>query len=420
MNQLRLDDLLNEPIDHRFKGFPSAGRTVGDVATAGWNLHSGDLLFPVLVLRRSALEHNLALMADWCAAQGVSLAPHGKTTMAPQLYARQLDAGAWGISAATVSQARVMRAFGVSRVLLANQLVSPAGLRWVSSELDSDEQFEFLCYVDSVDLVDRMTEVLATAEARRRVPVLVELGQPGGRTGVRDDADALELADQVAVSPVLTLAGVAAYEGLAATDRAPATMAPVDALLDRLVGFVETADQRGLWDADEIVLTAGGSAYFDRVVDRTARLGPTSRPVRVVLRSGCYLTHDHTTYERTSPFRSGAAGPTLQPALELWAEVLSAPEPGLAILGFGKRDAPYDLDLPIPLLLRGDEIAGRARVFKLNDQHAFAEHAPELRPRPGDLMRFGLSHPCTAFDKWQLIPVVDDDHTVVEAVRTVF
>jgi D-serine deaminase-like pyridoxal phosphate-dependent protein len=201
-------------------------------------------------------------------------------------------------------------------------------------------------------------------------------------------------------------------------------MAPVDELLDRLTGFVTAADRRGLFGGDEIVLTAGGSAYFDRVVARAAELGETGRPVRVLLRSGCYLTHDHGSYERTSPLRSGAAGPALRPALELWAEVLSAPEPGRAIVGFGKRDAPFDIEFPMPLDLHRDgaraALSGRAKVIKLNDQHAFLEHDVSTQPRPGDLVTFGLSHPCTAFDKWPLIAEVDDDHTVVGAIRTVF
>lgn len=417
---LRLDDLLAEPIDHRFKGFPVAGRTVGDAGTAGWNLLAGDLLMPMMTLRRSALEHNQALMTRWCAEHGASLAPHGKTTMAPQLFDRQLAAGAWGITAANVSQARVMRAYGVDRIVIANEVTGMPALRWLFAELDRGLQV--LCYVDSADGLNRIEAARGKADAV--LPVLVELGQTGGRAGVRADDAALELAALVAGSPATELAGVAAYEGLAATDREPATMAPVDELLDRLTGFVTAADRRDLFGAGEIVLTAGGSAYFDRVVARAAELGEVGRPVRVLLRSGCYLTHDHGSYERTSPLRSGAAGPALRPALELWAEVLSAPEPGLAIVGFGKRDAPFDIEFPMPLDLYRDgapvELIGRATVVKLNDQHAFLRHEPELAPRPGELIRFGLSHPCTAFDKWPLIAEVDDDHTVVGAIRTLF
>lgn len=399
---MNLDSLLSERIDHRFKGFPDTELTIGEAATAGWNLLAGDLMLPMMVLRQGPLEHNLTLMADWCSRHDASLAPHGKTTMAPQLYARQLAAGAWGISAATLSQVRVMRSVGIDRILLANELVSPAGIRWLGGELDRDEGFEFFCYVDSVEGVDRLD---AASNVDRPLKVLVELGQAGGRSGVRDEAEALRLADRVNASERLTLAGGAAYEGLAAKDRAPETMAPVDALLDRLARFVEATGAG--------ILSGGGSAYFDRVVAHAKGLD-----VRVVLRSGCYLTHDLGNYEYTSPLRSD-----LRPALELWAEVLSAPEPGLAIVGFGKRDAPYDVAPPTPLGLhrtggRYEEVAGKARVVKLNDQHAFVQH--ELELRPGDVLRFGLTHPCTAFDKWQLIPIVDDDQTVVEAVRTLF
>jgi D-serine deaminase-like pyridoxal phosphate-dependent protein len=391
---------------------------------------SRDLPLPVLVLRRGALEHNLALMAGWCTAQGVSLAPHGKTTMAPQLFARQLAAGAWGMTAATVHQVRVMRAFGIGRILLANELVDPVGLRWVATELDRDERFDFLCLVDSPEAVARMEAVLTREPPRRPLQVLVELGMPGGRTGVRSDAGALALAAQVAAARHLRLAGFEAYEGLSAPDRAAPTLVPVDALLERLVGVVETADGQALFGTrKEILLTAGGSAYFDRVTAAATRLGRTSRPVRTVLRSGCYLTHDHLAYERTSPFRgsrqAAPGAPVLQPALELWAEVLSAPEPGLAVLGFGKRDAPYDLGLPVPLtLVRADGthtgIAGLAQVTTLYDQHACLRHALQPAPRPGELVGLGLSHPCGAFDRWQLIPVVDEHYTVVEAIRTFF
>jgi D-serine deaminase-like pyridoxal phosphate-dependent protein len=136
-----------------------------------------------------------------------------------------------------------------------------------------------------------------------------------------------------------------------------------------------------------------------------------------VLRSGCYLTHDDGLYARVSPL------PELRPALELWAHVLSCPEPGLAIAGFGKRDAPYDLGLPtvLALLRAGAPCApeGALVVEAMADQHAFIRD-PSGSLRVGDVLRCGISHPCTAFDKWSLIAVVDDDDLVVDAVRTLF
>ncbi|OZM77530.1 hypothetical protein [Pseudonocardia sp. MH-G8] len=415
----------DEPVDARFRAFPDLGLTLGEVPEAGWTV--ADLLLPVVTLRESAVAHNIARMAAWCAERGVSLAPHGKTTMAPQLFERQLAAGAWAITAATIGQARLMRAFGVPRVLLANQVVDAPGLRWLAAELRRDPGFTFLCLVDSVEGVELMEAVLAEADAARPVDVLVELGVPGRRTGVRDPADLVALAERVAASRWLALAGVEGYEGVLPPSRAAAAVRRVDDFLARLVAAVQVLDGKGLFrDRTELVVTAGGSAFFDRVVAATSRLAGTSVPVRAVLRSGGYVTHDHLSYERSSPLRAEAAGPgeRLRPALELWARVLSTPETGLAVAGFGKRDAPYDLDLPVPLARRAagavaaEPLVGAAEVVELNDQHAFLHHDGRLRV--GDLLTFGLSHPCTAFDKWSLLPVLDDEDRVVDAVRTYF
>lgn len=420
----KLRELRAERLDARFKAFPEAELTIGEVGTAGWHLR--DLMLPVVTLRESALEHNLNRMAAWCAEHGASLAPHGKTTMAPQLFDRQLAAGAWGITAATMSQVRLMRAFGVPRVLLANEVVSPVALRWLARELNRDPGFDFYCLVDSVDGVERMETVLQEIATARPLQVLVELGIPGQRTGLREPAAVAALAKRVAASSHLVLAGSEGYEGVLPQSRKSQDLAPVDVFLVQLAHLVTDLDAANLFDGrSEIIATAGGSAYFDRVMTAFDSIGPTSVPVRPVLRSGGYLTHDHLSYERSSPLRAGAAAPTdaLRPALELWAEVVSVPEPGLAIVGFGKRDAPYDLDLPVPLARQrgmGEPVSlpSGTDVARLNDQHAYIRHNADLRV--ADVIRLGLSHPCTAFDKWPLLPVLDDSDHVVGAVRTFF
>ena len=358
------------------------GLTVGEIGAQRYRL--GDLALPLLVLRESALAHNLALMHGWCAERGLSLAPHGKTTMAPQLIRRQLDTGAWGMTAATVQQLAVMRAAGARRVILANQLVGAAEI----AQFERARQgIEVLTLVDSVAGV-------AALDAGVRTPlrVLIELG--GTRAGCRTDEQVHEVASAVAASRHLELAGIEGFEGTLGADRSPATLAAVDAFVDRMRRLVEALDLD--------LVTAGGSALFDRVAERLR----FDRPVRVVLRSGCYLTHDDGLYAGVSPL-------PLRPALELWARVLSCPEPGLAIAGFGKRDAPYDLGLPVVRSVSGVEVEA------LNDQHAFLRD-PSGALRVGDVVVCGISHPCTAFDKWSLIPVVDDDDMVIDAVRTLF
>jgi D-serine dehydratase len=415
-------ELLDERVDGRDRVFGAVadGMPVGALGSRGFDVGSGDLPLPLLALRESALAWNLDVMHRWCAERGVSLAPHGKTAMAPQLVRRQLEAGAWGMTAATVHQVAVMRAAGASRVILANEVVGGAELAWLGRERAAGIEVHVL--VDSVEGVRLLDEGLADAglvassagagRGAAVLPVLIELG--GARAGCRTDAQALAVADAVEAAPRLVLAGVEGFEGTLGADRSPETLAAVDAFLDRFRGLVETLDARGLFaGVREIVATAGGSALFDRVAERLRFPAPLSRPVRVVLRSGCYLTHDDGLYARATPL-------PLRPALELWARVLSCPEPGLAIAGFGKRDAPYDLGLPVVREVRRAEAdAAGLVVTALNDQHAFIGD-PGGVLRVGDVVVCGISHPCTAFDKWSLIPVLDDDDVVVDVIRTLF
>jgi D-serine deaminase-like pyridoxal phosphate-dependent protein len=418
--------LLDEPVDWRYKGIPPQAAPVplGKVREQGWNAFE-DLVFPAMLLKQSALEHNISLMAGYCRERGLDLAPHGKTTMCPQILKRQLDAGAWGITAGTPSQVRTFRAFGVSRILLANQLVEPRALTWVASELGSDAGFDFYCLVDSKDGVTLMERALEPVRPDRKIKVLVELGTPEGRTGSRALEDAEVVAASVGESRHLVLAGVEGYEGIITGGSIDATIAAVDDFLLRVRGLTLRLDGAGLFDGlEEVVITAGGSAFFDRVAEHL-REDRLHAPVRLVLRCGCYASHDSVMYKDISPLDGrGQQVDGLRPALEVWGRVLSHPEPKLAIAGFGKRDVSHDVDLPVPQVLRtrrGEviDIAGHIEVFTLDDQHAYLR----LDGRDvavGDLIGCGISHPCTAFDKWRLIPVVDDDYGIVDAFLTFF
>ncbi|MBV8932275.1 MAG: amino acid deaminase [Kutzneria sp.] len=416
-----------ELIDWRFKGVPAAafGRRVSDVASLGLDLFVDGFVGPIVVLDEDALEHNLRTMAGWCARVGVALAPHGKTTMAPQLFARQLDHGAWGITSATVSQLRVYRAFGISPVLFANQLVDPAALRWLAAELDGDPDFRFCCLVDTVEGVELMGATLEAVGARRPVDVLVELGALGGRTGARGLPAALTAARAVASSRALRLVGVGGYEGALAHDASTASLAVVDAYLRELRELAVRTAEAGLFEVEQILVSAGGSAYFDQVAAVLTEPWPAGMSVLPILRSGAYVAHDDGVYEDVSPLRrNGSAEPaTFQPALRAWAQVSSRPEQGLALLTIGKRDVSFDEGLPRPLSIRGADgrqrpLAG-GRVTAINDQHTFLELTKPGEVRVGDWIALGISHPCTVFDKWPLLAVVRGD-TVVDFVRTYF
>lgn len=438
--------LADEIVDHRFKGLPmdAAGLTVGALAAQRRNLFTDGFSTPVLALSAEALEYNLGALETYTARHGLAFAPHGKTSMAPQLFSQQIARGAWGITLANPAQVRVARAFGVSTVFLANQLVDAAALRWVAAELAADPDFRLITYVDSVRGVELMDRALRSAPPSgepsggeaRPVEVVVELGAgDGARTGTRTEADCAKVADAVAATSTLKLVGVAGYEG----EVPGATPERVTAWMRRLTALAREFDAAGRFAGlSEIVVSAGGSAWFDAVAEvfgDPAELPKLSAPVLKLLRSGAYVSHDDGHYRELTPFNRVPNEGGLRAAFVLWAQVVSRPEPGQAFLNAGKRDAAHDLRLPEAKLVRSvadgasdadGASVGAARtasgiiVSKLSDQHAWLRLDADAELGVGDWVGLGMSHPCTIFDRWQLIPLVTADGTVIDYVRTFF
>ncbi|MEV7626665.1 alanine racemase [Actinoplanes sp. NPDC089786] len=388
-------DIPDEPIDWRAKGFWSPS---GGGPARGSSIFDGGFTWPLLTIRESAVRANIATMAAYAARHGLDFAPHAKTTMAPRLLDLQLEAGAWGLTVATPNQALVLRRLGVPRVLIANEVLEPAALRWLATEVAAGWAVWF--QVDSVAGVTAAAEAASAAGGHLRV--LVELGHAGGRTGVRDLGEMEAVARAVSASPALSLSGVTGYEGQLSDEPS------VDAFLDQLAAGVRRLGEAGLLPPTPMV-SAGGSAWFDRVTARLAGAGLG----QLILRSGASVTHDDGFYREKTPFNRVPAEGPLTAAMEMWAQIISVPEPGLALAGLGKRDAPFDEGLPIVL-----EPATGLTVTKLNDHHCYLRVAPDMPVRPGDLIRFGLSHPCTAFDKWRDIPLVDDERRLVDVLHT--
>ncbi len=387
---------------------------------ADWSLLAEDVSLPAAVLYASRLEHNLRWMQRFVDRYGMKLAPHGKTTMAPALFRRQLEAGAWGITVATAQQALVAASHGVRRVLMANQLVGKRNMALVAELGD----VEFFCLVDSVAGVEQLGRFFA--ERGQTLQVLLELGVAGGRSGVRDAAQQAAVLDAIARIPELKLAGVELYEGVAADE------AGVRALLDRTVTVARELAQRKLLGRTPGVLSGAGSAWYDVVAEAFAR-ADLGAEYELVLRPGCYLTHDVGAYraaqaailERNSVAREMQSG--LVPALHVWAYVQSRPEAERAIVGLGKRDAAFDAGFPEPALhfrpgssTQPSATPAHWAVEKMMDQHAYLKVAPGDDLAPGDMLAFDISHPCLTFDKWRALVVVDDDYRVREVIRTYF
>ncbi|MBN8891971.1 MAG: alanine racemase [Rhodospirillales bacterium 70-18] len=418
-------------LDQTVKGMPGGVTPfrLDAIGAKGWNVLREDLTLPLAVLKDSAIRHNSAWMRDFIARGHAVIAPHGKTTMAPQLFERQMADGAWGITLATPQQIQVARSFGFQRIVLANQLVGRQAIRYVLEEIGRDPGLDFYCIVDSLENVAQLAGAARAAGAGRPLQVLLEGGMMGGRTGVRDQAQGLAVARAVkAAAPYLVLRGVEGFEGLTSGTRAEAE-AQVRGFLDLLVNLARACESEGLFGAGEVILTAGGSAFYDMVLARFNHAG-LSGPTRVLTRSGCYLTHDSVSYRRlfadiVDRTPDAAAGGGLVPALEVWAYVQSRPEPGKVLLTMGKRDVGVD-DMPVaqtwyrPGTPAPVAVPPGHRVVGHNDQHCHMLVPPDSPLAVGDMVSFGVSHPCLTFDKWQVLCVVDDDYNVVGAVKTFF
>jgi D-serine dehydratase len=418
-------------LDDSLRGVPAGltGFSSADLAGAGWHPADGRMSLPVLTLDEEAFAANTALFLRYAAGQGVLVAPHAKTPMAPDLARYLVDQSAWGASVADIRQAGVLLRSGLRRLILANQTGGPAAARRLAALLRAHADAELLVFADSLAAVEALGTAWAEA-GLAPLPVLVEVG--AGRAGARSLATARSIAEAVARAPALRLAGVAAYEGSAVKPTPAETetaIAGLMALIAEVFAFV-----RQLRPEADLTLTAGGSVWFDRVV---AALGPLARAdgkARLILRSGAIFFHDHGAYDRGLAALDARGGfvvdgvaiparKAFRPALKVWAEVLSCPEPGLAICGMGKRDVSHDLDLPVVLARHragATQALDGVTVTALNDQHAFLALPEGADLVPGDVISFGISHPCTCLDRYRLCFGTDAAGTLRHAYPTEF
>jgi D-serine dehydratase len=392
---------------HKGLGFLQEALDPSEIAGLGWNLLREDLSLPTAVLYQERLLHNLNWMQQFISAYGVKLAPHGKTTMAPKLFDLQLQGGAWGITLANAHQTLIAYQHGVRRVLMANQLVGKQNMAMIAQLLD-DPDFEYFCLVDSAQQVEQLGAYFGTTG--HRLQVLIELGVKGGRAGVRDSdqlqstLDALERWREH-----IALSGVEIYEGVLDEEEA------IRGFLHGAVRVTQELMQRGRFDRNPVMLSGAGSAWYDVVAEVFTEAG-LGDSVDVVLRPGCYLTHDVGVYREAQQL----------PALQLWAYVQSVPEIEKAIVGLGKRDAAFDAGLPTPTLHyrpgNAAQIASPANwtLTKMMDQHAYMRIGAGDDIRVGDMIGFDISHPCLTFDKWRCLPVLDSEYRVVDVVQTFF
>lgn len=428
--------LSSAVLDDRVRGFPAghAPLAIDAVGAQGWKPYDGVMSLPVISLDHAAFAANTASMMAYVRSHGLEIAPHSKTPMATALARQLVDGGAWGTTVADIRQASVMLKAGLRRLILANEVGGASAAKRLASLLANYPDAEFYIFADSLDLAEALSAAWRSRSDLPPLGVLPELG--AARAGSRSVDAAGEIADYVLAheTPTFRLAGIAAYEGSAATADPAETVERINGLMQKTADLYRLVRQKV--DADRrLIVTAGGSVYFDLVVKALKPVLGDDPSARLVLRSGAIFFHDHGVYERglagldsregfDVDGRTQSAGKTFKPALRVWAEVLSRPEPGLAICGMGLRDVAMDQGLPRPLAVYRDGSKRAdlldAKVTKLNDQHSFVELADGADVRIGDVIEFGISHPCTCLDRHAVVYGLDADGVVTAVYPTSF
>lgn len=412
----------DERIGFRYKGLPAdaADLTLGELAGQQRPLLSGGFSWPAMTLRLSAVEHNADLMSRYVRSHQLQIAPHLKTSMSPKLAGIAEAAGIWGVTLANPFQARVFMAAGAKSIFLANEVLEPAFIRGISAWQSAADR-RFICYVDSLRGVQILDQY-----ATDGLEVVIEIGHSGGRAGVRTLEEAANIAKAVRQAKNLHLRGVGGYEGSVSHGRSAEDVAAVRQYLQTMAEALRIV-AADCTSGAPVIASAGGSLYFDCVADVLGPENFNDLDVLTIIRSGAYLTHDSDFYARRSPLDSGrneSVGQLL-PSIEVWAQILSRPEPGLVIAGAGRRDVNSDSGLPLPRsVVPFDRSARRDvsnwNVFELNDQHAFIQVPEDDPAQPGDLVTLAISHPCTLHQRWSAPLLIDDDDRVVGIARSYF
>ena len=391
------------------------GQSVANFIASNPNLLTSDFQLPILAIRESALTHNINRMAQYCKDKKILLAPHSKTSMSPQIAKRQIEAGAWGITVANFYQANIFLEYGFNKIIIANEILEPTVIREIA-RLNSEENTKIYFYIDSLPGLRIIQEAIDDV-ASVKLNILVEIGTESGRAGVRNLDLLTSLMVEISKEPRITVHGVSGFEGIVPDSDREAGAIQVRKFLKEVVAAAKIVQP---FVKNKIIITAGGSSFFDYVEEEFAEFDGESE---IILRSGGYVSHDHIHYENLNPFMNMQSLDQFIPALELWSQVLSIPDPKLAILNFGKRDAGNDLDNPVPIkkFSMNQALVSEFKgvINKLNDQHAFmsiSERTLEIGQKVG----LGISHPCTNFDKWRLIPLVDDNYDVKDCIFTQF
>lgn len=378
-----------------------------------YDLSKGEVSLPCATLNLNSVKHNINWMQEFANFHNILLAPHGKTSLTPEIIQLQVEEGAWGITVANVQQAYVAKMAGAKRIIIANQVIGKSNFK-LAAELMSDVEL-YIC-VDSISNIRALGQFFSQQSSP--LNILIEYGVPHGRCGARTEAEVNDLVDELAQHSGLSLQGLEFYEGVIHGGNEEKE---VQEFVSQVCDLFMRLDAKSTFNCQSPIITGAGSAWYDIVTQAFQSL-----PDRLtkIIRPGCYVSHDKGIYQTAqrkvlerishSEQLSKFIENDLKSAIEVWAYAQSRPEPNRIIVALGKRDVAFDTELPMleRIYRDGERIEFNAQLAitkDVMDQHMFLEVPDDCPICVGDALVFSTSHPCITFDKWRHIAISENN-----------
>ena len=441
MNIKFYKQILNSKIDSKTKGINEINKIkVKDIPNKKWNILKENVQFPILTMKESVFKKNIKSMNNFANYNGVSLAPHCKTSMCPQILKKLNDLNYWGFSAANNQQLSMLLEMGIKKIIIANLITNKSNIINLFKLIEKYGYAKkiYLC-VDSTFGVNLLKELSIQYKFKHKLRILIETGFQNSRNGVRNLNSLNILTGKIIKLPSnFIFCGILFYEGAVSEKNYKKTINKVNKFISFSLKAFDYLLKNNFFSNEEIILSGGGSEYFDLIINSFQKY-KNIKNIRLIIRPGTFIAYGHGHYlksienidKRGTLFinkKNIKATNLFNPSLELWGHIISMQDSNRAILNFGKRDVHYDRGYPIPLsIYRKGKLfqkinpkQNKYKIYKMSDHHAFLYFTNDQDIRIGDLIKLGVTHPCVTIDKWDFFYMIDEKYNVKEGLKTFF
>ncbi|MDQ8735221.1 alanine racemase [Paenibacillus sp. LHD-38] len=349
-----------------------------------------ELETPCVVIDGDVVERNIAAMAEAVARLGVKLRPHAKTHKLPEMAARQIAAGAVGITVAKISEAEVMASGGIRDIFVAYPLVS-------KSKLDRAARLgrsgiRLIIGVDSLEGAKRVSEAALREGAVLEVRLELETGLR--RTGVSMDK-AVQIARLITELPGIKLSGIFTYRGALVDGASTLDIKAAGHEEGRLMAEAATALRTAGITIQDVSVGSSPTAIYAAEIDGVTEVRP-----------GTYIYQDRMQAAFGSSTLEQCAGAVL-------ATIVSRPSDDLIVIDGGSKTFATDVQPgTAPLFLKGfGHVTGDpdAVLERMNEEHGMIRVAPDAVYQVGDVIRIIPNHICSTVNLHSFVYIKETD-----------